>query len=372
MASEDKSEKATPYRLREARKRGDIPTSPEITGAVIAVVSLLALQQEGAHLVGGLLNLLAQDIAFTANPRLLTEATVSAHIHSDVASGLLLLLPIAVATVVAILVAGALNTRGLLSLHSIKPSFRKLNPLKGIQHLFGKEALILLLKVILKLVMALAILWAWQVSWQALLPNLAYMSEGSAASLLWDDTLHVALQITGAFFAIGALDFGYRQYAWRKRQRMTKQDVKDESRRMEGNPQIRARIRQIGRRRLRALLNGTGLRAVPRADVVITNPTHFAVAVQYKAGKMRAPKVIAKGQRLVALRIKDAARQHNIPVVENKPLAQALFKSVEVNQEIPADLYQAVAQVLAFVFRMRGGRRTPRRTAASVAARAPR
>ena len=103
-------------------------------------------------------------------------------------------------------------------------------------------------------------------------------------------------------------------------------------------------------------MSGGGLRRVPQADVVITNPTHFAVALQYRAGSMRAPKVIAKGQRLTALRIKEAARQHNVPMVENRPLAQALFKSVEVNQEVPADLYHAVAQVLAFVYRLRATR----------------
>ncbi|HXT37521.1 MAG TPA: EscU/YscU/HrcU family type III secretion system export apparatus switch protein, partial [Chloroflexota bacterium] len=166
-----------------------------------------------------------------------------------------------------------------------------------------------------------------------------------------------------AFLVIAGIDYGYRQFAYYRRHRMTKQEQKEEYKRMEGNPQVRSRMRQIARRRLRAILEAGGIRKVPTADVVVTNPTHFAVAIQYRAGKMGAPKVIAKGQNLIALRIKDAARKHNIPMVENRPLAQALYKSVEVNQEIPADLYQAVAQVLAFVYRLRAPRRVIRRAA---------
>jgi flagellar biosynthetic protein FlhB len=353
MAGEDKTEKATPHKLREARKKGDVATSPEITGAVMALLSLVILQQQGSHILQGLLSLLSQDLAAAAQPGQVTEATVGAHMRGDVITGLTLLAPLALAVMIGVVAAGLLNTRALVSLQPLKPSFRKLNPINGVKHLFGKESLNLLGKVLLKLAVIALVLQSWQHTWNDMVPRLSFMSGADAASTLWADVLQLAVQLTACFLLVGALDFGYRQWAWRRRQRMTKQEVKEEYKRMEGNPQIRARIRQLGRKRLRALMSGMNLRAVPKADVVITNPTHFAIAIQYTPGKMRAPKVIAKGQRLFAQRIKEEARRHGIPLVENKPLAQALYKSVEVNKEIPADPYKAVAQVLAFVYRLR-------------------
>lgn len=360
MSDQDKTEAPTPHKLREARKHGDVPSSPEITGAAMAMVGLVVVQQQGANIVRGLGSLLTQDLSRIAYPKQITGSTVGVQIRSDFVSGLLLLAPLAFAVLVGVVAIGAINTRGLVTLHGAKPSFRKLNPATNFKHVFGKESLVQLAKVSLKLSVIVGVVLSWQATWQGLLPDLAFVGNNSAASTLWDDTVRLSMQITGAFVAIGAIDFGYRQWAWRRRQRMSKQELKDEFKRMEGNPQLRARIRQIGRRRLKQLLSGPNLRAVPQADVVVTNPTHYAVAIQYAPGRMRAPRVIAKGQRLFALRIKDIASRHSIPMVENRPLAQALFKSVQVNQEIPADLYKAVAQVLAFVYRLRALRRPAR------------
>jgi flagellar biosynthetic protein FlhB len=368
-SDKDKTEQPSSHKLHEARKHGDVPTSPEITGAVMALVSLLVLQSQGAHIVQGLESLITQDLSLAAQPQKISGATLGAQIRSDVFSGLLLLAPLAAAVIIGVISVGAINTRGLLSLQGAKPSMRKLNPISGFKHIFGKEALVALAKVLLKLTVIIVIVLPWRSTWTNLLPQLSFIGNTNAASTLWDDSLRLATQIVAAFVAIGAVDFGYRQWAWRRRQRMSKQEVKEESKRMEGNPQMKARMRQVGRKRLRELLSSPNLRAVPRADVVITNPTHYAIAIQYTPGKMRAPKVIAKGQRLFALRIKEIARKHNIPMVENRPLAQALFKSVRVNQEVPADLYKAVAQVLAFVYRMRAPRRIVRRPAAPTEAR---
>jgi flagellar biosynthetic protein FlhB len=368
-SDKDKTEEPTQHKLQEARKQGDVATSPEITGAVVALVGLLVVQSQGPHIVQGLEKIITQDLALTAHPQAITGATVGAQMRSDFATGLLLVAPLAAAVFVGVISVGALNTRGLMSLKGIKPSFKKLNPMSNFKHVFGKEALVQLAKVLLKIAVIAAVILPWQSTWTSLIPQLSFIGNVPASSTLWDDTIRLAMQMTGAFVAIGAVDFGYRQWAWRRRQRMSKQEVKEESKRMEGNPQMKARMRQVGRRRLRALLAGPNLRAVPKADVVVTNPTHYAVAIQYTPGKMRAPKVIAKGQRLFALRIKEIARKHNIPMVENRPLAQALFKSVQINQEVPADLYKAVAQVLAFVYRLRATRRGPRRPSASSEAR---
>ncbi len=360
MPDQEKTEAPTSHKLREAREHGDVPTSPEITGAVMALVSLIVLQQQAVHVVQGLEGILSQDLARAAHPAQITQTTVGVQLRSDFLTGLELLAPLAMAAIIGVVAIGAINTRGLLTLQTIKPSFRKLNPGSNFKHIFGREALIQLAKVLLKISVIGLIVFTWQPTWQSLVPQLSFMDNAFAASALWDDVTRLAMQVAVAFVAIGVVDFVYRQWAWRRRQRMSKQELKEELKRLEGNPQIRARIRQIGRRRLRKLLSGPNLRAVPQADVVVTNPTHYAVALQYTPGKMRAPKVIAKGQRLFALRIKEIARNHNIPMVENRPLAQALFKSVEINQDIPAELYKAVAQVLAFVYRMRAPRRFAR------------
>jgi flagellar biosynthetic protein FlhB len=374
--SGEKTEKATPQRLREARKRGEIASSPELAMALVALVSLFALQAQGGHIVDGLLALLSQDLATAGHAGSLTNTAIVAHLRDDVAGGLLLLAPLVAVVLVAALVVGVLNTRGLVSFKGITPSLGKLNPLQGAKRLFSKEGLLLLAKALVKLALAVALVSAASSTWQSLLAQLPFMTTGAACLALWQSALQVGIQIAAVYAVIGAADFGYRYYSWNKRLRMTKEEVKQEFKQSEGNPQVRARMRQAGRKRLRSLMSGTGIRRVPEADVIITNPTHFAVAISYKAGKMRAPKVIAKGQNLAAQRIKEAARKHKIPIVENKPLAQALFKSVDVNKEIPADLYQAVAQVLAFVYRMKNPTPAqpapPRRRSPMPAGRQPR
>ncbi len=357
----DKTEKATPQRLREARRRGETPTSPDFAGGALALIMLIVLQQQGGHIFGGLLALLTADLAAAANPGVISEATIGARVRTDMLAGLSLLIPLAIAVVVGAIVIGALNTRGLVSLKGAAPSLRKLNVLSNAKHLVGKEALIMLLKAIVKVAVAVLVVFSWSPAWRALLPALAFTSISMGASVVWGDVMQVLIQISAIYFILGLADLGYRYFAYYRRMRMTKQEIKEEAKSMEGNPQMRARMRQQGRRRLRSLMSGGGIRKVPQADVIITNPTHFAVAIQYAVGKMRAPKVIAKGQNLVALRIRQTAQAHNIPIVENKPLAQALYKSVEVNREIPAELYQAVAQVLAFVYRVK----RPKRSAGS-------
>ncbi len=364
MAGGEKTEKPTPQRLREARRRGDIASSPELTGALLAVIAVAVLQGQAAHIFSGLLSLLSRDIALAADTRPMSAAALGAQIRSDVSYGLMLLAPLVLPIMVGALAVGVLNTRGLVSFKPLKPSLRKLNPVNGVKHLVSKDGLVLLMKALLKLAVTVLVVNAWSPRWQAMLPGLVGVPMQDAAGQMWSQSLQAGLQITEAFALFGFMDFGYRYYTWYTRQRMSKQEIKEEFKRSEGNPQMRARMRQLGRKRIKALIANNGLRRVPTADVVITNPTHFAVAIQYRAGSMRAPRVIAKGQRLVALRIREAARRHNVPIVENKPLAQALFRTVEVNQEIPADLYQAVAQVLAFVYKLRGtGRPAPRRAA---------
>ena len=356
MAGEARTEKPTPRRLREARQRGDIPTSAELSAAVLGVAGLITLQQQANHVWNGLAALLTRSLASAAGIRHFTEADAGASLRDGIGAGMGLIAPLAAMLMIGAAVSGLVTTRGFLSLKPLAPSLRRLNPGQGVKRLVSAEAGILFLKVLVKLAIAALAILAALPAWQAFVPSLPLMTTPAAAQAVWANTLTTILPIGWALLAVGVADLGYRYWSWYRRLRMTKQEMKEEQKRSEGNPQMRARMRHQARRRLRALISGSGLRRVPQADVVVTNPTHFAVALQYRSGSMRAPKVIAKGQRLVALRIKETARRHNVPLVENKPLAQALFRSVEVNQEIPADLYHAVAQVLAFVYRLRAAR----------------
>src|SRR5665213_337008 len=191
MAGEGKTEKASPTKLREARERGDIPTSPEFTSAALALVALFALQSQAGHILAGLQSLVQGDLSMISTPAKLDNQTLGTQLRSDTATGLLLLLPLVVATTVGALVIGLINTRGLLSLKSITPSFRKLNPLNGVKHLFGKESGINLLKTLVKAAISTLLIWNWYPTWVTLLPQLSLMNETDAAGTLWAAALRM-------------------------------------------------------------------------------------------------------------------------------------------------------------------------------------
>ena len=354
-SSGERTEKPTPQRLREMRKRGDIPTSPELISSGLALVALVALGVQAPHIWGTLQGLLTQAIAQAAHPRTLGGTALVGRLRDDVLQGMQVLIPLAAAGLAATLALGIASTRGAFSLHKFTQGGHKLNPLANARNLFSKESLFLLGKAAIKLAIAAAIIMGDVPQWAQAIPRLPLINSPTVAGALWSGAFDLAMRITAAFLVIGLADFGYRYLSWYRRARMTREEIKEEFKRNEGNPQMRARMRSVARKRLRDLVESGSVRRVPEATVVVTNPTHYAVAIHYVEGQMRAPKVIAKGQNIVALRIKDTARRHNIPIVENKPLAQALYKTVKVKQEIPPELYRAVAEVVGFVFRLRAG-----------------
>src|SRR5579875_1337599 len=226
--SGEKTEKATPQRLREARKRGEIASSPEFAMALVGLAGLFALQAQGGHIVDGLLALLSQDLVAAGHAGSLTNTAIVAHLRDDVAGGLILLAPLVAVVLVAALVVGVLNTRGLVSFKGITPSLGKLNPLQGAKRLFSKEGLVLLAKALVKLALAAALVSAASPTWQSLVAQLPFMTTGAACLALWQSALQVAVQIAAVYAVIGAVDFGYRYYSWNKRLRMTKEEVKQE------------------------------------------------------------------------------------------------------------------------------------------------
>ncbi len=325
--------------------------SQEVNSALVLLASILALTWVGPH-VAEEIGRLARLYWGEGLHRAWTETSA----QSEMAF-LFTRLAIAVGPLVLLIgVAGTasnlLQVGFVMSLDPIKPNLGKLNPLEGSKRLFSKNGLIELLKATIKISI---ITW---ISWGTLSGEFGRLTPlmGSGLSqilpAIGGAVSRLALRITLSLFLVAIADYGWQRFQFEESLRMTKEEVKDEAKQSEGDPRMKARLRamqrSLGRRRM--------MQEVPRADVVITNPTHFAIALKYESGRNEAPVVLAKGQNLIAQRIKEIAREHGIPMVEDRPLAQALFKSAEIGQEIPMQFYEAIAEVLAFVYRLRARR----------------
>jgi flagellar biosynthetic protein FlhB len=344
----EKTEAATPKRLEKAREDGQVARSREL-----ATFALLAAGFGGIWAMSGaigrhLLDMLGGALrfdhasAFDTN-RMLSEAGVAGR------QGLLALAPVFALTSVAA-VAGPLALGGwLLSLKPLEPKFSRINPMSGLGRMFSPNVPIQLGLSFGKaaLIGTITAMVIWQnkdaVIALAILPLNTALEETMRLIFLCCATA------VGSMLLIAAADVPYQLWQHAKKLRMTKEEVKREHRESDGDPQVKARIRQ----QQRALARKRMMAAIPRADVVVTNPTHFSVALQYADGAMGAPKVVAKGSDLVALRIRELAAEHHIPLLEAPPLARALYYNVKVDQEIPTTLYAAVAEVLAWVYQLR-------------------
>ena len=257
------------------------------------------------------------------------------------------------ATILVVGVISNLVQVGLMfSQTALAPDFNRINPLTGLKRIFSARGMVELLKSLLKLTVIGYVVYAALSAEYPTIASSSQMDLTAAVSVLSRIGGAVGMRGAAAMLIIAMADYMYQRFDFEKNLRMTRQELIEEMKRYE-NQEMKARIRS----RQRQMALSRMMAAIPKADVVITNPTHLAIALRYEKGKMQAPTVVAKGQRLVAERIKEKAREHNVPLVENKPLARALFKSAEVGQEIPIELYQAVAEVLAFVMRLRSGTR---------------
>ena len=346
--SGEKSEKATPRRREEARKKGQVAKSREIPSVLVLMTGLLVLMLIGRHLTGSLANFTAQMLG-RAGTLSITPSTVQALGREMITFLLAALSPLLLAVMAMALLANYVQVGSLFSLELIKPDFSKINIFKGLQRLFSLQSWVELLKSLLKLVI------------------IGYMSYTTIAGELkeilplTDQELpaifHYISRVSFQIFLksalvmalLAGLDYLFQRLRHEKKLRMSHQELKEEFKQTEGDPLIKSRVRSLQREMARRRM----MAEVPKADVVITNPTHLAVAVTYRNGEMAAPQVSAKGADLVAEKIKEIARSHRIPILENKPLAQALYKTVELGQMIPPSLYQVVAEILAYVYRLK-------------------
>ncbi len=345
---DSKTEDPTDKRLSDAREKGQVVNSKEVSTAFLFLAATgvfyfqggqlwLAMQEHMRFFFSGAI----QDDLTVGGLTTLMEGTITA-VLAELAPFFLVLLIMTVA-------ASVFQHGFLLSWEPVTPNFSKINPISGLTRMFSGRSLVELFKSALKIgIISMAVYWALEdhIEQTLMLPG---TSLEELVRTLGEETIAVMRFVTGVFIAIALLDYGYQKFHYNDELRMTKQEIKDEQKQMEGDPLIKGRIRQIQRDLARRRM----MEEVPKADVVITNPTHFATALLYKQGEMRAPVVTAKGRGEIAARIRAIAKEKGVPIVENPPLAQVLYKDVELGHPIPQDLFKAVAEVLAYVYSLR-------------------
>lgn len=352
-SGQNRTEQATPKRKAEARRKGQVAISRDAAAAttILACVGLLYwLTMPG---VGALTNVLQSWLTFATEESAHRALTLD-HLHLLLrrigADVFVLLAPLMAGIAVVGIGANLAQTGFLWRREALQPDPTRLDPLKGLARLCSLHSVAESLKALLKIA---AIGGTGYVAFRheiARFPELTqYELHGLLLAVGWI-TLKAALLMACSAALIGLLDYAYQRYEWERSLRMTKEEIKEEHREAEGDPLLRGRVRAMQKEMARRRM----MTAVPTADVIVTNPTEIAVALQYKPDRMAAPIVVAKGAGFVAARIREIARQHGIPIVENKPVARTLFKLVQIGREVPADLYRAVAEILAFVYRVRG------------------
>ena len=263
---------------------------------------------------------------------------------------LMQLLPFFLVGVAISVLINMLQFKFKISTKPLQPKFSKLNPVSGMKKLFSKEKIMELLKSIAKVILIMAVVYSTIKNDWVYLVKFYQMPLAQALELIGSIVINMGLKISLVFMVVAFADLFYQRWKFHEDIKMTKQEVKDEYKNAEGDPQIKGKIRQ----KMREASQRRMMQNVPKADVVITNPTHFAVAIRYNPSEGSAPRVLAKGADFVAQKIKEIARENNVEIVENKPLARMLYANVDVGQEVPPELYQSVAEVLALVYKMQG------------------
>lgn len=353
----EKTEPATAKKLQDARKEGQVSKSQELNHA-FGLISLflmlkLFISTMGEQLLGSF------PMIYNKIPDIINESiggmsvfSATTLINNVIGTILMILAPFFIIGFMVAVLGNILQIKWKVTAKPLKPKFSKINPLSGFKRIFSKDSLFELLKSIVKIVVIVYVAYTSIKDHQNDLFLLYDIPLIQVILLVGTIVIDTGLKISIVYLVVGIVDLVYQRHKFKEDMKMTKQEVKDEYKNTEGNPEIkgrqRSKMREASQRRM--------MQNLPSADVVITNPTHYAVAIKYDANQNSAPVVVAKGEDFLAKRIKDAARENHIEIVENKPLARMLYANVDVGQEIPPELYQAVAEVLAFVYSLRENR----------------
>ncbi|QCR31812.1 flagellar biosynthesis protein FlhB [Lysinibacillus sp. SGAir0095] len=345
----DKTEKATPKKRQDARKKGQVLKSQDVTAAIVLLLLFMFLYFAGPMMLEGIFGFLHQ--AFEKNILIETVSTETVmQMYTDSLKEMaLIILPFMAIAVVAGILANFMQFGLLFTLEPMKLDLKKMDPIKGFKKIISVRAIVNLIKSLLKIsfIGTVTVVIIWMNLEEVL--SLSFQSP-------WD-TLTTVAKLTGimgiaaslTLVVIALIDYIYEKYEYEKQLKMSKQDIKDEYKNAEGDPKIKSKIKQ----RQREMAMRRMMQEIPNADVVITNPTHYAIALKYDDQNMEAPKVVAKGTDYVAQKIKLIAKENDVVMVENRPLARAMYDQVEIDQQVPEEFFKAIAEILAYVYRIK-------------------
>ena len=341
----DRNEKATPYKLQQARQRGQVAKSADVVSATVFVVAVVSMYATGWERLRDLfrfdLRLLQQGLQGDQS-----AAGLWFLIEHVVHAGLALMAPLLVAILIAAIVGNVAQTGFNFTFQPLQPDLQRINPMTGFKRVFSMRTLFDALRSCVKLIVLSGVVYA---ALKALLPQfgkVAALSPVAQLYLLFDDVAALSVKIALALSLIAMVDLVYSKREFGKKMRMSRRELKDETKNREGDPRIRARMREIRREMLK---RSQSLAKTSEADVVITNPTHVAVALKYKHGEMDAPLVLSKGKGALAAAVRRIAQQHQIPIVHSPVLARALYAEGDINRQIPINLFTDVARVMVWV-----------------------
>lgn len=347
FASDDKTEEATPRKKGEARKKGQVAKSKEVGLALTLLASTIVIATLGNYFIGGMKDTMVTFLSSYLNTAIDYDSVtkISVVVAWRVA---VIVLPMIVPIMVMGVFASFIQTGVMFTKEPLKPDLKKLNPINGFKRIFSARTMVELLKDLLIITVVGKIGFDFIRDNYMNILNLTSFTPAGVIQVIGSLTTSIFMKITLIMVSIALIDYVFQRRQHNKDMRMTKQEIKDEFKQDEGDPQVKGKRRQIARQ----LAMGRMMAEVPKATVVVTNPTHFAVAIKYEEG-MTAPKVVAKGADYIAFKIKEKAKESNVPMMENKPLARMIYDKVEINDEIPMDMYEAVAELLAIVYKLK-------------------
>ena len=348
MADEqEKTEEPTPKKLEDARKEGNVPKSQDVASLVTLVVGVVVLMFYMKYMIFKLEQFYFYYFSFFSHQWSVNDI-FSLFIQS-VLEIFILLAPIAIAIMIAGVLGNVAQFGFLFTTKTIQPKLSKINPISGLKNLFSLKKLFEGVKITLKVFVAFGVGFYLFYSWLVEIPKLELFDLFTQIKWIVEKVVILVWVMIAIFLVFAVIDFAYQRYSYKKSLKMSKQEIKDEMKNTEGNPEIKAKIRQIQMK----MASQRMMAEIPKADVVITNPTHYAVAIRYDRTKDKAPRVIAKGIDHLAQRIKEIARENDVMIVENKPLARQLYAEVELESEIPEQFYKAVIEVLVYVYKVK-------------------
>lgn len=351
----EKTQSATPKRRKEAREKGQVAKSSDLSPAVLLLVTVFSFSLLANFLYQNITEMM-KEFYTSINTITINANNLSAFFLSVTYKFMVIMLPIFALTVVIALIANYAQVGFLLTGKPVKPDWGKISPAKGFKRIFSMKAFVELLKSLFKITVIGYLVYSILINSYPVLISTADMEIINIFQTIGSLAYELGIKSAFVLLTMALIDYVYQRHDFEKSIKMSVKEVKDELKQQEGDPLIKARIKQ----RQRQLAMQRMMQDVPAADVIITNPTHLAVALKYDRKKMGAPKVLAKGERLIAQKIKKIAEENSVPVIEDKPLAQALFRSVKIGFEIPGELFQAVAEILALVYKL--NRRIQERT----------